>query len=150
MRLQTLLFTPLLIGGMAVTGALAQGTSEPQSPATSTGNTASAHQPSDVIQSRIQQDLRSQNLNHVKVKVNDKKIVLNGNVSDESSRTNAVHIANSMAQGRKVVDHIEIGNNTNNQLSPPMSEQQPVRPGYGNGTGMNNPSQPMPPGSPRH
>lgn len=148
MNVRNLLSMPILIAGLAATGALAQGTSAPQSPPTTTGNTGSMQQPADMIQSRIQQDLQSQNLKNVNVKVNDKKVVLSGSVPDDTSRANAIQIANSMAQGRKVVDHIHVAN-ANNHSAAPMTEQQPGRPGYGNGTGMNNPSQPMPPGT-RH
>jgi hypothetical protein len=74
--------------------------------------------------------------------------VLSGSVPDDASRANAVQIANSLAQpDRKVVDHINVGKAGDNS-SAPMSEGPPSR--RGNGPGTNNPSQPMPPGSPRH
>ena len=60
------------------------------------------------MQSKIQSALQSSNLSGVSVNATDSQVELTGNVNSMKERREAVKIAKENANGKKVVDHIQV------------------------------------------
>ena len=60
------------------------------------------------MQSKIQSALQSSNLSNVSVNATDSSVELTGTVSSAKERKEALRIAKLNANGKKVVDHIQV------------------------------------------
>ena len=60
------------------------------------------------VQSKIQSALQQQNLSNVTVNATDTQVELNGSVSSAKEHKEALRIARQNANGKKVVDHIQV------------------------------------------
>jgi osmotically-inducible protein OsmY len=67
------------------------------------------------LQSKIQSALQQQNLSNVSVNATDTQVELTGNVNSAKERKQAVHIAKQNANGKKVVDHIQVSKTGSSQ-----------------------------------
>jgi osmotically-inducible protein OsmY len=64
------------------------------------------------LQSKIQSAMQSNNLSGVSVNATDTQVELTGNVNSAKERKEAVRIAKENANGKKVVDHIQVSKNS--------------------------------------
>jgi len=65
------------------------------------------------LQSKIQSAFSQNNLSGVTVNASEDKIELNGTVNSKKERKEAVRLAKENANGKKVVDHIQVSSSAN-------------------------------------
>ena len=64
------------------------------------------------MQSKIQTAMQQGNLSGVTVSATDSSVELNGTVNSKKERKEALRIAKENANGKKVVDHIQVSKNS--------------------------------------
>ncbi|MBV9073462.1 MAG: BON domain-containing protein [Acidobacteria bacterium] len=65
------------------------------------------------LQSKIQSALQQDNLSGVSVNATDTQVELTGTVNSHKERKEAVRLAKQNANGKKVVDHIQVNKSGN-------------------------------------